>query len=133
MKELRSHFRQNGLKVNADWIDLDFSLHYSPAQLDEEARKDLMAIDAADVFVLYNPMSHQRGGTGGRHVEMGYALARQVPVIVIGEKRENVFQSLNEVTFLEWANHKRMDLLAEALMLVLREQYAELREGSGTV
>lgn len=99
-----------------------------------EARKDLVDIERADIFVLYNPLRYQRMGTGGRHVEMGYALARDKRIIVIGEIEENVFQQLDEVTFLVWDYHNHMSMLADALALMVREiTDAKLRQGSGTV
>ena len=131
---MRSHFRRNGVEVLSDWLDLDFTLHYTPEQLHEEALKDLKAIDECDVFILYNPVMTHRKGTGGRHLEMGYALARGKHIIVVGETRENVFQSLKEVAFLTWDYNHHMNMLADAVMLILREpHYAELRQGSGTV
>ncbi len=131
---MRKHFRLNGVEVLSDWLDLDFGLHYTPEQLHDEALKDLKAIDNCDVFILYNPVSTHRKGTGGRHLEMGYALARNKKIVVVSEVRENVFQSLDNVAFLTWDYHNHMNMLADALTLILRElENAELRKGAGTV
>ena len=51
---------------------------------------DLADIDAADALVLWNPKAQHGNGRGGRHVELGYALAREKRIIIIGD-RENVF------------------------------------------
>lgn len=134
MLDLRRRFQTNGFKVTSGWLDVDFTLERTNEQLGDEARKDLNDIESADVVILYNPISHQRKGTGGRHVEMGYAIAREKPIIVVGEVRENVFQYLSDVGFLAWEYNNHMNMLADALIAILKgPEYAELRERSGTV
>lgn len=54
------------------------------------AYMDLEDIDQSDLVLAINPKSAHRTGTGGRHVEVGYAIARGKPVLIVGE-RENVF------------------------------------------
>lgn len=132
MFDLRHRFQTNGVEVTSGWLDVDFTLQRTNQQLGEEARKDLNDIEKADVFILYNPISHQRKGSGGRHVEMGYAIAINKPIIVVGEVQENVFQYLPELMFLTWEYNNHMNMLADALLLMLREN-AELCKGSGTV
>lgn len=56
----------------------------------EKAIKDFEDIDASDVYVVYSPRKGFRNGTGGKHVELGYAIARGKLCFVIGE-RENIF------------------------------------------
>lgn len=62
------------------------------------ARTDLNDIDRADVLVLFTLRAVQVGITastsGGRHVETGYAIARGIPVLVVGEP-ENVFHRMS--------------------------------------
>lgn len=56
----------------------------------QKAIKDFEDIDESDILVLYSPKKAHRNGTGGKHVETGYALATGVPVFILGE-RENIF------------------------------------------
>lgn len=56
------------------------------------AQQDLADIEAADVVVMFTG----GGRGGGRHVEVGYALALGVPVLLVGA-RENVFHALPEI------------------------------------
>lgn len=52
---------------------------------------DLTDVAAADTLVLFTASATGHIGGGGRHVEMGYALALDKHVVVIGTP-ENVFQ-----------------------------------------
>lgn len=47
----------------------------------EAVKCDLADIEAADVFVQFTTGEKARGG---RHVELGYAIASKLPIIVIG-------------------------------------------------
>lgn len=67
---------------------------------DEWARNDLADVDAADVLLAMNPVDWERGGTGGRHVELGYAIAREKQVVLWG-RRSNIFHHLSSVRVIE--------------------------------
>lgn len=70
----------------------------SDEQVTEHALGDFHDILSADVLVLVTAETAAKWmrnallavGSGGRHVETGYALARNLPVFVVGEA-ENVF------------------------------------------
>jgi hypothetical protein len=58
------------------------------------AEVDLNELDHADVLIAFTEAPNPIGGnTGGRHVELGYALAKGKRIIVVGP-RENVFHHL---------------------------------------
>lgn len=57
------------------------------------AREDLNDIANADVMICFTEPAGQGIARGGRHVEFGYAIAHNIPVIIIGP-RENIFYSL---------------------------------------
>lgn len=87
-----------GLEVTSRWIR---AKNEPITWLSQERRRecsvmDLEDIRAADVFVIVNPAAFAEKGTGGRHVELGYALGIGKPVIVSGA-RTNVFHSLPQV------------------------------------
>ena len=75
--------------VTSRWIDGKHS-DATRALSAVAATEDLEDIDAAEVLVIWSPREHFRTGRGGRHVEVGYALARGKRIILVGE-RENVF------------------------------------------
>lgn len=57
-------------------------------ELEAQAAEDLSGIHQADAFVLWNAASSE-----GKCVEMGYAIANSIPVILIGG-RSNLFHYL---------------------------------------
>jgi nucleoside 2-deoxyribosyltransferase len=79
-----------GFEVTSTWLKQEDKLD------DAYARLDLADVDRADALVALNPPEWVSTGTGGRHVEFGYALARQKPIVMVGE-RANIFHYLREV------------------------------------
>lgn len=61
------------------------------------AQEDLNDIEFADVLIAFTEPPRSTTSRGGRHVEMGYALGRYKPVIVVGPQ-ENVFCYLPQVS-----------------------------------
>lgn len=62
----------------------------------EMAEVDIEDIEAANELVLVNPEHFRRTGTGGRHVEVGYALALGKKITIVGV-RSNLFHMLPSV------------------------------------
>jgi len=95
MRELRELLRKRNIECTSRWLDVDLLANkgqlYSEAELAHWAQTDLEDVESAHVLVAFNPESHQKQGTGGRHVELGYAIAMKIPIIYVGEKRENIF------------------------------------------
>src|SRR5688572_468644 len=84
-------FEAHHLEVTSRWLKAPDTLS------DEHAQKDLQDVARADVLVAVNPVSWESSGTGGRHVELGYALALGKPVLLVGE-RSNIFHHLHAIT-----------------------------------
>jgi nucleoside 2-deoxyribosyltransferase len=87
MRHLRDALQTRGWEVNAHWLDEDpekFGLK------SEYAIRDMREISEADAVIVYNPYAYERSGSGGRHVELGLALAQKKLVIVFG-RPSNVF------------------------------------------
>jgi nucleoside 2-deoxyribosyltransferase len=82
---------QAGLDVTSTWVRQD------DAPSDASARRDLADLARADVLVALNPAAWADRGTGGRHVEFGYALALGKALVVVGV-RSHVFHELPAVT-----------------------------------
>lgn len=69
----------------------------SPDELaDEHARKDLADVAEADVLLALNYAGWENKGTGGRHVELGYAIALGKRIVLVGA-RSNIFHYLSDV------------------------------------
>lgn len=94
MKLRREEFKAAGIGCTAQWIDnkedsFKDSLH-------DAAQMDLNDIDAAEVFVGYTLKKGTMFSSGGRMVELGYAIAKGKWIILIGD-RENVFCHLEYI------------------------------------
>lgn len=90
-----------GLEVTAQWLDephaatIPFTSR-DPEELREFARRDVDDIARADAFVFFSLDPEQPTKRGGRHVELGIALAMKKRIIVVGP-RENIFHFLPEI------------------------------------
>jgi len=84
----------SGCEVTSTWLKAPDKLS------DEFARVDLADVARADVLIALNPDGWQERGTGGRHVEFGYALALGKPILLIGQ-RANIFHHLSTVKAVE--------------------------------
>ena len=99
---------EHGHECTSTWKDGSREIHdgtvgTSAVSTDEEVTKhaggDLKDIKDSDLLVAFTSEYVTRTQdiperwlhTGGRHVEMGYALALELPIIVVGTP-ENVFQ-----------------------------------------
>jgi hypothetical protein len=63
---------------------------------DEWAREDLQNVRTADALLLLHPEEWNDRGTGGCHVEFGYALAFNKQIVLLG-KPSNIFHCLSIV------------------------------------
>lgn len=91
-RALRSLLQASGLAVTSRWLDAIFEDTHEAAQM------DLDDVRQADTLIALNPPSWALKGTGGRHVELGYALALGKRVLLFGA-RTNVFHYQAGVQF----------------------------------
>lgn len=96
---LAAELTRAGLIMTARWIGKPDDTPNTAA----EARIDLEDIDDADVVVLMNPAGWEDIGTGGRHFESGYAIAKGKRFFVLGV-RSNVFHHLEQVAIVAHAD-----------------------------
>ena len=83
-----------GWECTARWPDEE-----QTATLEDKkiwSQKDLNDVFIADAIILYNPKGVHGTGSGGRHVEFGYAAALNKKLILIGWP-ENIFHWLPSV------------------------------------
>lgn len=88
------------LECTARWLDEQADTQATRAH----AEMDLEDVKAADVVVFLNPWQFKTSGTGGRHVEVGYALAHGKPILLVGEK-SNLFHELPLVEIVREGPH----------------------------
>ena len=77
--EITSHWHD-------DWLDQDTT---DPATLCQEAQTDFADVIRSEVVLVWNTEKSE-----GKAVEQGIAICFEIPVIVTGETRTNVFQYL---------------------------------------
>lgn len=90
LREWQAILACNGIAVTSRWLNGSHDEATDGAAKERFAREDFEDIARADVFVLWNPPHALGNGSGGRHVETGYALALGKPVLIVGAP-ENVF------------------------------------------
>ena len=103
-----------GYGVTSRWV---LGLHEGatePVTLGQCAHEDLEDIDRADIFITFTETPDIGHTSGGRHVEMGYALAQGLSVIVVGPA-ENVFHHLSVGTEERLPRLARVETWADAL------------------
>jgi nucleoside 2-deoxyribosyltransferase len=92
---IMKRLEQLGYTVTSRWLKAELSPEES-----DHARDDLEDIDEADALLALNPESWSNTGTGGRHVEFGYAVAKGKKMFIIG-RRSNCFHHLPNVRVIE--------------------------------
>lgn len=95
-KEARKQFLDAGWTVTSRWIDYAGTAVATELELRQEAERDIRDIIRSNLLVLLN-LQPRGSETSGKAVEMGFALAYGIPIIVVGEW-SNVFHFLPEVT-----------------------------------
>jgi len=91
LANLAGHLRDQGVIICTRWLDG----RGENMSRDGQARMDLEDIRECDVLVHIAPGQVGDGyRSGGRHVELGYALAFGKPIIHVGQA-ENVFHDLS--------------------------------------
>lgn len=94
MRGYREHLRLAGMFVTSRWLDVDLD---GPLEEPEHyARNDLEDIREAEILVTFTETAAAGYLTGGRHIEVGYALCRPMPIFAVGDA-ENVFYHLTRL------------------------------------
>jgi nucleoside 2-deoxyribosyltransferase len=99
MARYAKELRAVGHQVVSRWHDATKSVGWR-----EAAVRDTHDVNKCDILVMFTrPFSP----SGGRHVELGLALAMRKRVLLIGRKRENVFQDYPGVRrVVDWKDGK---------------------------
>lgn len=98
MREVRTVLHNAGIMVTSTWIDATFDdKDTDEAGLQRAATTNLRDVAAAEFLITFTEEPGIDGASrGGRHVELGYAIAAGMTVIKIGP-RENVFHYHGQV------------------------------------
>lgn len=108
MQGYKAELEAQGHTVYGTWIDDPYPategrILGDPVLGAELALDDLREISKADTMIAFTELPGVHPNRGGRHVELGIALARDMRVIVVGP-RENVFHCLPDIAvYATWA------------------------------
>lgn len=120
VKALRDEILEDeAFACTARWIDAKLENYGHPvteAELRDTARANFSDIENAMFLIMWNPLESHRNGTGGRHVEMGYAIARYKYILYVGEVLENVFH--RDVTVSHVVDHSLVATVFVANVLI---------------
>ncbi len=96
LKSYRAELEALGIEVTSRWLEMEPRRRsaYSDEDWRDLGQADQADVLAADSLVCFTEADGE-GGNGGRHVELGMALALGLRVIVVG-RREHVFHYLPE-------------------------------------
>lgn len=100
--EMRQHattISRLGHAVVSTWLQIDADTN--PAQA---ARDDIDDLQASDAFIGFTEAPEGGYTTGGRLVELGWALRAGMPIVLVGPK-ENVFCHLPAIRFADSIEH----------------------------
>ena len=115
LREKAMWLGHQGIAVTASWLS---SMHDGVDPI-LAARHDITEIESSSVFVL--DMAHSPSTKGGRHVEMGYALALRIPILIVGPlERGNVFCSLVNHRISSWRSTERVAEIIRELRILGR-------------
>lgn len=97
VQQVQSLLMAEGHEITCDWTPKDSShlagiekLHYDR----ENAELDLQGVAEADVVVI---LAHAHQGGVGRWWEAGAAAIKGTPIIIVGDVKDSVFHSLEDV------------------------------------
>ena len=94
--------RRNGHSCTSGWLYL-----HDKDQMKRMAEFDIEDINRSEIFVLFSEPKGEKT-RGGKHFETGYAYARGLPIIVVGEK-EHIFHELDGVEIVkDWPEALRV-------------------------
>lgn len=110
---LAAALEKDGHQITSRWIQM-------PKAEDDDTKAEaaqacLDDIDAADCLVLLSENHAEICERGGRHVEVGYALAKGKLIVVIGE-RENLFHWSRDVGLYHVPDQKALLYLLHGLV-----------------
>lgn len=98
MKQHRDAIAALGHTVTSRWLD-----EKDGTDLQIAAIIDIDDLRSSDAVIVFTEDSSVGYTTGGRHVELGFALAIHKPICIVGP-RENVFCHMNQIVFAESVN-----------------------------
>jgi nucleoside 2-deoxyribosyltransferase len=104
-----------GLVVASTWLHAEPVDPEDPAAAAAAAERDLRDLRAAEIFIGFTePMASASRGRGGRHLELGVALALDKRIFLVGPEREHIFHRIGDIAlYSDWATARAALLSAD--------------------
>lgn len=102
-RTMQADLEKAGFTVVSRWITKHIDMGVAAANLNtddikvqeeltKQAIEDVLDLETADVFMIYNGCMSE-----GKAFELGYACAMRLPIIVIGDRSNNIFYQLPHI------------------------------------
>jgi nucleoside 2-deoxyribosyltransferase len=123
IQQVAKQLRSKGISITSGWLRYGGMAYQHLDRMSEAdawrlvATNDLSDVDAADLVAVFSPVKALKIGTGGRHIEFGYAYGTGKPIVLVG-KPGTVFHYLPGVHHVP----KEKDLAAFILSGVWRNK-----------
>jgi nucleoside 2-deoxyribosyltransferase len=82
-RQIAEELRKNGIEVTTTWWT-----HESETRSQDWCNDDIKNMKKADMLIIYNSGAK----TGGKHVELGMAIMKNIPIIVYGIPLTTVYR-----------------------------------------
>jgi hypothetical protein len=101
LRDVAHELSRLGATVVSSWLHVpeplaSEDLNAPPERVAELAAADLRDVSSATIVIAFTEKPHSKQGRGGRHVELGVALAMGQRVVIVGP-REHIFHCLPQV------------------------------------
>lgn len=106
IQQIAKQLRKRGIVVTSGWLRYGGMAYQHLNKMSEAdawrlvATNDLSDLDAADLVAVFSPPKALKVGTGGRHIEFGYAYGIGKPIVLVG-KPGTVFHHLPGIHHVE--------------------------------
>jgi nucleoside 2-deoxyribosyltransferase len=88
----------SGLVVASTWLHAEPVDPEDPAAAAAAAERDLRDLRTAEIFIGFTePMASASRGRGGRHLELGVAVALNKQILLVGPEYEHIFHRIGDI------------------------------------
>jgi ATP adenylyltransferase/5',5'''-P-1,P-4-tetraphosphate phosphorylase II len=82
-KQIAQSLQKHGIEITSKWWT-----HEDSTKSEDWCNDDITNMENADILVIYNSGKK----TGGKHVELGMAIMRDIPILVFGQPLTTVYR-----------------------------------------
>lgn len=99
---IAKQLEERNVNITSRWLTVE-PIEKTSDEAHSWALKDLYDVDQCDALLAWNPPDWRLKGSGGRHVELGYALAKDKGIVIVGD-RSSIFHHLYRIYQLDFGS-----------------------------